>query len=84
MLDRPQAADRRRRAARARQKRSRKRHKAGRAILPVEIPECALIEALIVAGYLAEPDAGDRERVKAAAGTVEAVDSRSRNDSQQT
>jgi hypothetical protein len=70
MLERLPRADRRRSAARARETRSRKRRKAGRLVLGIEVAEVELIESLIVAGYLALVDAGDRSRVQAAAQDV--------------
>jgi hypothetical protein len=68
MLER--LADAYRIAARQREARSRRRRKAGLLILPVEVNEIALVESLLAAGRICEADAGNRERVKAAAQDV--------------
>ena len=68
MLDR--LADARRIAARQRETRSKRRRKAGKLILGIEVDEIELIKSLVAAGRLCESDVGDRERVKAAARDV--------------
>lgn len=68
MLER--RSDARRQAARAREARSRKRRKMGKLILSVEVDEVGLIEALIAAGRLSEPDAGSRPKVGTALQTI--------------
>jgi hypothetical protein len=64
------AAAKRKARARERQRARRRRLRLGLARFTVETPEAALIEALIVAGYLNEADALNPELVEEAVGAM--------------
>jgi hypothetical protein len=69
MLERPAtlgAARARRQANREHQRRSRRRRKAGRVVLRIEVDEFRLIDSLLAAHRLTEADGLDRRRVEAA------------------
>ena len=66
----PRPDDPRRKSASARQRRYRRRAKAGNAIFPIEADECAVIEAMLKSGRMTEAQALKRKLVNAALGEL--------------
>jgi hypothetical protein len=65
VLDRPARPDRHRSAASQRQRRYRRRARAGRVVVSIEVTE-AIIELLIAAQWLTESAAADRAAIASA------------------